>query len=485
GTANALCGLFNASRENIPMLFAAGCTPWTEGGVPGGRDNYINWAQEMFDQGALTREVTKWNFELRHPAQMVAAVDRALALAASHPRGPVSLILPRPVSLILPREVLAAGHDKPLPPAQTIAPASPSQPEPTALAEVAKLIRRAERPLIITSGAGRTAAAWESLSRFSERLAIPVTEYRPRFASLPTNHPMHCGYDPVPLLKKADLVLVLECDVPWIPDEVQPLPEAKIVHLGADPLFARYPLRGFRCDHALTGETAAILGGLEALIDGTAPASRRAEIAAMRPKAPRMSEEPPKAMSARWVTRCIDRAKDDDTILINEYPMAIEELTVRRHGTYFALSSVGALGWAMGAALGAKLARPKSTVIAAVGDGIYMLGNPTPFHFVSRAENLPVLTVIFNNRRWGAVHRSTLKMYPDGYAAREAEPPLSTLEPAPDYEKVVAACAGYGERVEDPADLPHALGRALHQVRVEKRQAVLNVITEIDYKRTS
>ncbi|MBI2961416.1 MAG: hypothetical protein HYY28_13980, partial [Betaproteobacteria bacterium] len=44
GTANALCGLFNASRENIPMLFAAGCTPWTEGGVPGGRDNYINWA---------------------------------------------------------------------------------------------------------------------------------------------------------------------------------------------------------------------------------------------------------------------------------------------------------------------------------------------------------------------------------------------------------------------------------------------------------
>ncbi|MBI4290572.1 MAG: hypothetical protein HY661_03720, partial [Betaproteobacteria bacterium] len=88
GTANALCGLFNASRQNIPMLFSAGCTPWTEGGVPGGRDNYINWAQEMFDQAALTREITKWNYELRHPAQMVAAVDRALALAASHPRGP-------------------------------------------------------------------------------------------------------------------------------------------------------------------------------------------------------------------------------------------------------------------------------------------------------------------------------------------------------------------------------------------------------------
>ncbi|MBK8064447.1 MAG: hypothetical protein IPK29_10615 [Betaproteobacteria bacterium] len=123
--------------------------------------------------------------------------------------------------------------------------------------------------------------------------------------------------------------------------------------------------------------------------------------------------------------------------------------------------------------------------MAAVGDGTYMFGNPTPFHFVSRAQDLPVLTVVFNNRRWGAVHRSTLSLYPQGAAAAEEEPPFSTLEPSPDYEKLVEACGGYGERVDDPAEVPAALARALHAVRVERRQAVLNVITEINYARTS
>jgi acetolactate synthase-1/2/3 large subunit len=62
---------------------------------------------------------------------------------------------------------------------------------------------------------------------------------------------------------------------------------------------------------------------------------------------------------------------------------------------------------------------------------------------------------------------------------------LSCLEPSPDYEKIVEASGGYGERVTDPAELPAALQRALHAMRVEKRQALLNVQTEINYTRTS
>ena len=190
-------------------------------------------------------------------------------------------------------------------------------------------------------------------------------------------------------------------------------------------------------------------------------------------------------MTNRWVTHCLSQAKDDDTVVINEYPLVLEALSVRKAGTYFSHSPAGGLGWAMGAALGVKLARPEATVVACVGDGTYMFGNPTPFHFVSRAQSLPVLTLVFNNRRWGAVHRSTLSLYPRGHAAQEVEPPFSTLEPTPDYEKLVQASGGYGEKVTDPSALPAALERALHAVRTEKRQAVLNLITEIDYARTS
>ncbi len=91
---------------------------------------------------------------------------------------------------------------------------------------------------------------------------MPVVHYRPRYLALSTEHPMHCGWDPHALLKEADLVLVVDCDVPWIPKEGGPRAEAKVIHIGPDPLFARYPLRGFRTDIALTG---AVAGTLQAL----------------------------------------------------------------------------------------------------------------------------------------------------------------------------------------------------------------------------
>jgi acetolactate synthase-1/2/3 large subunit len=193
----------------------------------------------------------------------------------------------------------------------------------------------------------------------------------------------------------------------------------------------------------------------------------------------------PASMNAKWFSRCIDNITDEDTVLVNEYPLVLEELSLACPGSYFANSPAGGLGWGLGAALGIKLARPAATVIAAVGDGAYMFGNPTPAHFVSRAAGLPVLFVIFNNRRWAAVHRSTLAMYPRGYAAKAEPPPFTSLEPSPAYEKIVEASGGYGECVSDPAELPAALQRALHAVRVEKRQAVLNVLTEVSYSRAS
>jgi acetolactate synthase-1/2/3 large subunit len=79
---------------------------------------------------------------------------------------------------------------------------------------------------------------------------------------------------------------------------------------------------------------------------------------------------------------------------------------------------------------------------------------------------------------WGAVRRATLSVYPDGAAAKVNRAPLTYLEPAPAYEMIVAASGGHGERVERIADLPGAFRRALHAVEVEKRAAVLNVITE-------
>ena len=479
GTANTINGIYNAARLNVPILLAAGRTPITETGVFGGRNNYINWAQEMFDQAGMLRELVKWDYELRHPSQATLVVDRALAIAQSAPAGPVYLTLPR--------EVLAAPAQPSDP--SVITPATIPEPDGGALQTLAGWQQAAEHPVIVTSSAGYDPKVWGALGALAEQCAIPVVQYRPRYMALPTDHPMHAGYNSTPLVRQADLVIVLESDVPWIPEEVGPV-RARVAHIGLDPLFARYPVRGFPTDLAITGSPAVALERL-AKLAGTGKSPRIEERRAAFSRRERAAKtafsdgKPPKQMTPRWLTYCLDRAAGDDAIVINEYPLVLEELIVREHGRYFSHSPAGGLGWATGAALGAKLGRPDATVIAAVGDGAYMFGNPTAAHMVSRALGLPVLFVINNNARWGAVHRATLSMYPQGYAAAEAQPPFSCLEPSPAYELIVEASGGYGERVDDPAELPAALARALRAVRDEKRQAVLNVITEAVYERTS
>src|SRR5437667_65212 len=110
GTANALCGVFNAARANVPILFTAGRSPLTEEGLAGARDTYIHWAQEMFDQAGMLREMVKWDYELRNGAQLETVVDRALTLATSPPEGPVYLSLPREV---LAEKLAGFSYDSP------------------------------------------------------------------------------------------------------------------------------------------------------------------------------------------------------------------------------------------------------------------------------------------------------------------------------------------------------------------------------------
>jgi len=486
GTANALNGLINASRQNVPILFTAGRTPITESGtVPAARNNYIHWAQEHFDQGGMLREFVKWDYELRHAEQVETVIDRALAIAKSEPQGPVYVTLPR--------EILASSFSQDFSAQPTIAAASPPAADPEALEEAARLLGCAQHPLLITANGGRSIEAARSIAQLAETFAIPVVHYRPRHLALSTEHPMHCGWDPHAALKEADLVLVVDCDVPWIPREGQPKADARVIHIGPDPLFARYPLRGFRTDLALAGATAQTVQALcerteKHLASLAAVDSRRQAITAVskqiREKARGGVHPVPARITGRWLSACINRVLGD-SILVNEYPTVLEEMVITEPGRYFGNPSAGGLGWGMGAALGVKLASPESTVICALGDGAYMFGNPTAVHYVSEAMHLPVLFVIANNARWAAVHRSTLATYPKGFAAGEKQPPFATLEPSPRFEHVVQASGGHGERVTEPGELMPALERALRIVREEKRQAVLNVCLEASYVKTS
>jgi acetolactate synthase-1/2/3 large subunit len=479
GTGNAVNGLMNAARDNIPVLLAAGRTPLTEHGHAASRNRPIHWGQEAFDQGGIVREFVKWDYELRSGQPVGGIVDRALDIAMSEPRGPVYITLPR--------EVLA---DDAIPPRRNGArPLGAMAPVPSreAIEEAAAMLAKAEFPLIVTSSLGRSPQAFAALAALAEEFAIPVVQAEPNDLNIASDHPMNLGFDVKSILPRADVVLVLDAAVPWMPQIVTPKRDAKIIHIAADPLETKYPFRDFEADLLVAGSTGGALpqlrDSLRGKVNGSAVDKRRKDIGAMRAEivaARSRALEQAKArphVSTSWIAACLNELKSDDAIIINELGVPISQLNMTKPGSYMGGNLAGGLGFGLGAALGAKLAAPQREVIAVVGDGSYMFGNPLPFHFVGRSENLPTLTIISNNQSWHAVRAAALDIYPSGYAAKSNSMPLTELKPTPDYEKLIATCGGHGEKAEKPSDVLPALKRCFEAVR-SGTPALLNVITQ-------
>jgi acetolactate synthase-1/2/3 large subunit len=484
GTGTAATAIITASRANVPILMSAGRTPVTEEGLPGARDLHIHWAQESFDQAAMLREYVKWDYELRTPVQLEAVVDRAFEQMQAEPRGPVYLTLPR--------EVLAAR-----PGAMTITSPPRRQarserfPDPARIEEAARILARAERPLVLVSAAGIDARAVAGLTELAEAGGIGVVEADPIYLNFSHRHDLHLGYNQSgttnPSLADADAILVIEADVPWYPALQKPAAGAPVIHLGVDPFFSRYPMRSYPCDVPIAATPAAALPLLAEAVrrhaDRQAVAARRERVAAEhRQRQAAWEEMALKQASAStigfaWASRCIGELVDEGTAIVNEYPLDRRFAALTRAGSYFGSPHSSGLGFGLGAALGVKLARPEATVIATVGDGAYFFGEPLSCLFVQRAHALPILTVIYNNQQWEAVKFGALAVHPAGVAKERGRFPLSELRPSPRFEEMARTVDGYGERVESPGELPAALKRGLAAVR-EGRPAILNVLCQ-------
>ncbi len=474
GTANAINNLINLSRDRVPLILAAGRTPITEKGSFGSRSRQIHWGQEMFDQGAMVREIVKWDYELRNAGQVADVVARAHEIAMTVPRGPVYLVLPRePLSASLGEMPLIAPRPVPAPP----------HPDPAAIAQLAAWLAQAERPLVITAGPGTDARAVDALAKIAERVALPVVAHNARSVALPSRHPMHAGFDSGPLVGDADLIIVIESDAPWYPNMQEPPPGCRVVHIGEDPTFARYPMRSFPSDLSIASPATIALAALDAALahaalDKAKIDARRARLTerheARRTKAAR--EASADTLNAATFSRAIGEAVGEDAIIFNEYPLSLDHCAREKPGTFFGLSAAGGLGWGLGAALGAKLAAPDKFIVATIGDGAYMFANPTVCHWVAAKFDLPVLAVVFNNSRYGAVRRATLSMFKDGAAGEDDGRFLADLDPSPPFEELMRAQGGHGERVERPEELGPALARARDAVMHERKQALVNVL---------
>jgi acetolactate synthase I/II/III large subunit len=476
GTANAINMLINASRDRVPMLLTSGRTPFTEQGAEGSRSVHIHWAQEMYDQAGMLREMVKWDYEMKRGDQAAAVVDRALEIANASPQGPTYLSLPREVlGEVLANAVESNRSHRAVP--------RPPEPRGSDIEMLADWIAAAKNPLIITGMLGKDKRDSVALARLAERYALPVVPYNTRYFALSSDHPMFQGSMPAPLLQDADLVIVFDTDVPWLPSKTAPPAAARIVQIGEDPLHGRLPMRSFPSDLTITATCLSVLEALEAALAARSTPHVAERDGRLRERSRglhetwrREAEQAGRAevISLPWLNYCLRGVVDAETKVISEYSFRQEYCPLPAPGSLFASSSAGGLGWGFPAALGVKLAAPNSLVVSVLGDGAYMFANPTACHYTAQMQKLPVLTVIYNNALYGAVRAATLDMYARGSASETDGRFLADL-PAPSFEKIVEAHGGHGEKVERPGDLPGALQRAVGAVR-SGQQALLNVV---------
>lgn len=478
GTQNLGCSIHNAARGRVPAIIVAGLSPVSVSGERvGARTEFIHYTQDSARQHEIGGQYMKWSYEVRAAEMVDQVLMRGIQIATTEPKGPIYLTGAREVweePACAPQQ--AQHHWQPARMA--------GLPEGDAQ-ELAAALAAARRPLLITSYLGRNREAVQGLEALSNLFGFAVCEVNPQYVNFPGQHPHHVGYRRNTLVDEADLILMVDVDVPWIISKVQPAADARLFHLDCDPLkddlgFWHFPAeRTWQADSAVALEQ--LLAAARGMaVDAAARAARTEWIGAARRRLalPDVPAPAHGGIGLQQLSEAISRLVNENTVVVFETPSATERLlaTLRmsRPGSYYANGGSG-LGWSINAALGLKLAQPEAEVITVVGDGSYVFGVPSSTYWVAETYGAPQLTLILNNGGWNAPKVSTLLVHPEGTAKRRDR--YWTTVGARARLAEVAAAAGNAEafRVEQLAELDATLQAALATVR-GGRSAVVDIV---------
>lgn len=490
GTQSLAGAVHNAAKGRVPALIFAGLSPFTqEGELRGSRNEWVHWVQDVQDQRGIVRGYVKYENEIRTGRNIRQMVRRAMQIAQSDPKGPVYLTASREV---MEEEVPAI-----VPADGTFwQPVAPTAIDPEAARLIAEDLMAARRPLAISTYLGRNPEAVAELVKLCQSLGVGVWTSIPTYLDFPADDPLYLGNqvnapEPNAALAEADVVLVLDSDVPWIPAVSKPRAGAKIYHIDVDPLKEQMPLWYFPIQRSFRADAATALKQINAHV---AAAQASGKIDAARVKERRalyaaMHETRRKELAAReachegaitpeFLTARVREHLPPDALVLNEgitsHNTIADHIRANRPGSVFAAVG-GSIGWSTGAAIGIKLANPDKTVVALTGDGSYMESIPSAAHWMARRYRTPFVQVVYNNRGWKAPKMSTLAIHPEGFASKSSD--LGTaFDPPPDYAGIAAAAGGaFAAIVREPDDLDSALDQAFRVVREEQRCAVLDV----------
>lgn len=485
GTANAAMGLHNLCRTRIPVLLIAGRAPMTTfDDVTGGRDTYVHFIQEPFDQASVVRPYVKWEYNLAWPAMAHEVVSRAGAVMQSDPTGPVYLTLPREV-LAAPVDaasVGAYGHQNHLP-------VKAQGADSSAVRAIAEQLMRSENPMLVTAYAGRNHEAPALIEKLAALCGMRVCEFNTIYMNIRRDSPYFGGYNPAAFTEQADFGLMVDVDVPWIPKTTRVNPNAYWAQLDVDAIKRDIPMWGFPLNARIEGDSVRLITQLIEIIESSATPEFKTKAAARglalnaahlqnRQRAASLAQARGvvNAINPHYLCAVMGQQIDLHDVVLNEAirnTMAVFEQIPREvPGSLMGLSG-GGLGFSAGTALGIRLARPKHRVIHFVGDGSFYFSNPSSVYAVANQYGLPILTVLLDNGGWSAVKESTLRMYPQG-EAKNTNQFASDLGYSTDFAAIAEAAGAHGDRLVDPEQVEAAIERCLAALDAG-RSALLHV----------
>ena len=475
------------ARATCRCCSAPAATPSPRGAFAGSRDRPIHWAQESLDQGGMVREFVKWDYELRNFSQLETVVDRALADRDGGARRPR---VPHPAARG-PRR--ASGR-------RSSTRAASRAPRPSAdggrrAASVAKAAQTpggARAPDHHHQGGGprsrRHPGAW---SRWRRRSARRSSSSSTRYLNFPQDHPLHAGFDATPVFRTARTRSWSSS--PTCRGSRAAATRARRRRSSTsrdDPLFARYPVRGFEADVALVGPAA------------SHPRTRsrtRVRSARRRPRSSpsgaRAGEAEHRRLREEWAATAKKASEREPasrwrgsrsasatsstttTIVVNEYDFDATQGSftrarqlLRRLARPAGSAGASAPRWAPSSPRPTRRSsRASATAPTCSARRPRRTGS-------SRAYELPMLTVIFNNRAWNAVKRAVHSFAEGRLGRAERRDAALRSRSRPRLRARVPRQRRLGREGRGSRGVARCAGARAQGRAHERRQALLNVI---------
>ena len=452
GATNLVTPLADAAMDSVPVVAITGQVP----GPAIGTDAF----QEADIRG-ITMPFTKHNFLVTDPSEIANAVAQAFHIATTGRPGPVLVDIAKDALQAMtefnwPKEIKLAGYR------------IPGEPDAQSIADAAKLILESKKPVLYVGGGIIKSNASKELYELAEATGAPVVTTLMALGAFPDSHRQHLGMpgmhgsvSAVTALQKSDLLITLGAR---FDDRVTGklssfAPKARVIHVDIDPAELG---KNRSVDVPINGDLKAVI---KALIPAVKKLGKPDLIAwwsaldKLKATYPVGYDKPADgSLSPQYVIERIGQISGPDSIYaagVGQHQMwASQFIKYEKPRTWLNSGGAGTMGYAVPAAMGAKVAAPDTTVWAIDGDGCFQMTNQ---ELVTCAlNNIPIKVAIINNESLGMVRQWQTLFYKGRYSNTDLNSKL-----VPDFVKLSEAMGCIGLRCETAEEVDAIINQAM------------------------